>query len=1084
MTDNYNMPPDYSFDGVIKFLTDQLQGMKQRDIEINNEKKYFLEIIEILEKQLNEQKIRKLTLNQELRIVFTQGDLNLPVQRHQRTRSDINHKAGNYLLFFDELKNNFFEYNQNSNSIEPEKQQPQQQSPKNNHQSQAQGSEFNKLKSNTSVDNFSTLDDMNNMINNDNIPQNNNEDIIQSNKTKNTNVAGKGNSNSQQRQNPNTSKNANKKMSLKSRISEEELRKFTRNKFNFRKNSQKSLVKDGKKDIQKTTKDVFLKNQNNTYTGDQNTGNYSKLKFNNFTSKTGVEITYKSSERLTDERRIIRDTGNLYTKNSFQENKSGVMNKKSIISRGGNNTYNLDNRLITAKPNQPKAKDTIQRLDQNQQDSKIATTQVWISDVQDQLEIDNGTQLPVQSQSQAVKNLTHQQNVQEQDQEQMNIDSQREFRQLKEKLNNYRNFNDNDIEISAFLKHKINNNKQSLLGVMASSDGHTGQFQHNPHTAQEILIEMDNMLSAESQLGNDSRIGMKYHKKDSKKNSPSLSIPVFLEDKFDMHKYQNQLMQSNSGKNLNVNKNFQHQLQKGGCSSTVNSNGNDQQYSSAQQQNMENSSKIATGHHNYVNVNYQNPTPTSTKDYKSVYFSNFTSSKISETKISTNEKDANSNTTGSIMNYDQLFNKIRQNYEKFELSSSNTNYHNLVNSSGVSTNIPPAKTPNFNSLINTNNKQPQRIDTNIDHNNMFYNIYNPENNNFVYPSYSNEENLIVGNSKWSSTNTKLINHLDSVRDLYFCDDKNVLVSVSEDCLVNVWDIKAIMFHSQKVIYQPLITLRDHFAPLFTVSGYTTNTQQNYVFAAGSEGIIKVWEIPHDLRVFNYNLKSSSSQVAWKAHSEPIWELNHHKIKPLMISSSPDGVKLWHTIDNSDFQKLIPGKMLTRFAYRNSKELFPDRPTSVCWSYPSDNIIVGFASTANICIFDIETGTNLEKLTFDKNNTASSLCLQPNKVIFSKNCNMIISGNEDQTIRQFDFKSNRLINTIIGHTDGVTGLCLNSDESLIVSSSHDGSMRVWDMRNFKCHQELSLGLKKFDESINNVAISENYQCLASGKIFLF
>lgn len=75
------------------------------------------------------------------------------------------------------------------------------------------------------------------------------------------------------------------------------------------------------------------------------------------------------------------------------------MNKKSIISRGGNNTYNLDNRLITAKPNQPKAKDTIQRLDQNQQDSKIATTQVWISDVQDQLEIDNGTQLPVQSQS-------------------------------------------------------------------------------------------------------------------------------------------------------------------------------------------------------------------------------------------------------------------------------------------------------------------------------------------------------------------------------------------------------------------------------------------------------------------------------------------------------------------------------------------------------------------------------------------------------------------------------------------------------------------------------------------------------------
>lgn len=39
-----------------------------------------------------------------------------------------------------------------------------------------------------------------------------------------------------------------------------------------------------------------------------------------------------------------------------------------------------------------------------------------------------------------------------------------------------------------------------------------------------------------------------------------------------------------------------------------------------------------------------------------------------------------------------------------------------------------------------------------------------------------------------------------------------------------------------------------------------------------------------------------------------------------------------------------------------------------------------------------------------------------------------------------------------------------------------------MRNFNCHQEVSLHIKKYDESVNDIAISDNYQCLASGKIF--
>ena len=64
-----------------------------------------------------------------------------------------------------------------------------------------------------------------------------------------------------------------------------------------------------------------------------------------------------------------------------------------------------------------------------------------------------------------------------------------------------------------------------------------------------------------------------------------------------------------------------------------------------------------------------------------------------------------------------------------------------------------------------------------------------------YPN-SNNGILIGGQKKWS-LHCKLINHLDSVRRLYFCDDKNLCISVSEDYLVNIWDIKSIMFNENK-----------------------------------------------------------------------------------------------------------------------------------------------------------------------------------------------------------------------------------------------------------------------------------------------
>lgn len=297
-----------------------------------------------------------------------------------------------------------------------------------------------------------------------------------------------------------------------------------------------------------------------------------------------------------------------------------------------------------------------------------------------------------------------------------------------------------------------------------------------------------------------------------------------------------------------------------------------------------------------------------------------------------------------------------------------------------------------------------------------------------------------------------------------------------------------MLHSEKVEYQPLLTIRSHLNPLFSCTGYNNKRKQNFIFTAGYEGIIKVLEIPKNIR--ENGSASFSNEICWKAHSEPIWELVHHKLRPLMLSSSPDGVKLWQTMDSSSYDiedtstlssGLIPGHLINRFDYtfdkRNNCQI-QDVPTSMCWSFPSDNVIVGYSNSASICIFDLETAALEMVLTHKRTNTSHSASSQCNKVIFNKNFNLIISGDEDQSIRLFDHKTGKLIHTIVGHDDCITGLCLNNEENLLVSVGHDGSLRVWDIRTFNCNQEMGLAIKKYDESINDVAISNNYQCLAS------
>jgi len=80
-------------------------------------------------------------------------------------------------------------------------------------------------------------------------------------------------------------------------------------------------------------------------------------------------------------------------------------------------------------------------------------------------------------------------------------------------------------------------------------------------------------------------------------------------------------------------------------------------------------------------------------------------------------------------------------------------------------------------------------------------------------------------------------HMDVVRGIHFVSEIESLVTVSEDCTVKLWSLKGL-----EVDAEPYVTLRGHTGPLFAVAGGHPQ-HKRVVFTAGSEGSIRVWNLP-------------------------------------------------------------------------------------------------------------------------------------------------------------------------------------------------------------------------------------------------
>ncbi|PKA52914.1 Katanin p80 WD40 repeat-containing subunit B1 like [Apostasia shenzhenica] len=99
-----------------------------------------------------------------------------------------------------------------------------------------------------------------------------------------------------------------------------------------------------------------------------------------------------------------------------------------------------------------------------------------------------------------------------------------------------------------------------------------------------------------------------------------------------------------------------------------------------------------------------------------------------------------------------------------------------------------------------------------------------------------------------------------------------------------------------------------------------------------------------------------------------------------------------------------------------------------------------------------------------------------KIVYQRTNGLLATVANDKVIRLFDVTALRMVRKFEGHTDRITDLCFSDDGKWILSSSMDGSLRIWDIILARQIDAMSV-----DVSITALSLSPAMDILATSHV---
>ena len=446
-----------------------------------------------------------------------------------------------------------------------------------------------------------------------------------------------------------------------------------------------------------------------------------------------------------------------------------------------------------------------------------------------------------------------------------------------------------------------------------------------------------------------------------------------------------------------------------------------------------------------------------------------------------NESSENNHTQETILlkpNY-SISNSLSQSTSNQNLNKNSSN--SLLNSSSF----------NFENHINKNNLSQNQTSNKSNKSN----ISNLSRSSIIFQPQTQKKSsssLNSSNSKYAYNPISVLKfHLDTVRDIYIDPNNKILTSVSEDTCLCFWDLERILKYYYKENPEPFLTFRIHTTPIFTLTGPKKffNSNMN-VYSSGIDGVIRTINFPPLNSNNNDDIINKYTLNPWRAHQDMIWELNYHPSNNLLSSVSSDGtVKIFKTYEENKINMNEKNNnikhyysydsscknLVRNFMFRNRYFNFVEIPTSCSWDLNNENLIYVSHIASYIKIYDIETGKSNGDISYEVEKNIPYESQQANKILCFNN-SLIVTGHEDRQIRFFDKNNNLMVKNFVAHTDSISCLCNGINEYELLTASHDGTVRCWDLRggNNKLIFDIPAHRKKYDEGCLslNLIKSEN------------
>ncbi|CAI7719498.1 coatomer subunit beta, putative [Plasmodium vivax] len=198
-----------------------------------------------------------------------------------------------------------------------------------------------------------------------------------------------------------------------------------------------------------------------------------------------------------------------------------------------------------------------------------------------------------------------------------------------------------------------------------------------------------------------------------------------------------------------------------------------------------------------------------------------------------------------------------------------------------------------------------------------------------------------------------------------------------------------------------------------------------------------------LRVYNYN--TFEKIKSFEDHTDYIRYIEVHQTLPYVLTSSDDmTIKLYDYENN--FEKLCSFENHIHYVM-------------MCKFNPKDTYIFASASLdKTIKIWGVQNNTPVvTKPHFTlTGHTKGVNCIDYS---CSGETSYIISGSDDKTIRIWDYHTKQCIQVLSGHTQNVSCLIYHNNLPIIVSSSEDCNVKIWNSSTFKLESTLNYNMDR-------------------------